>query len=209
VLALLAGGAAAQDVRLYRADEAVDPHDVARILDTSPPPAPVMKMRSLRLLDDAAANTLGGSAAPQQLAAATPQPAADSYAADAGKPVAAPSHPVERVKAKALALPIQFAFDSANILPAARRQLEALAEGIRMLPAIQSVVIEGHTDARGSEAYNDQLSTRRAYAVKRYLVTVQGIDPGRLRAVGMGKYAPLSGRDPYAPENRRVQFRGE
>jgi outer membrane protein OmpA-like peptidoglycan-associated protein len=77
------------------------------------------------------------------------------------------------------------------------------------LPAVQAVVIEGHTDARGSDAYNDQLSLKRAYAVKRYLVAMHSIDPGRLRALGMGEYAPLPGRDPMAPENRRVQFRGE
>jgi hypothetical protein len=57
VLALLVGSAVAQDVRLYRADEAVDPQDVARILDTSRHPAPAGKMRSLRLLDDAASDS--------------------------------------------------------------------------------------------------------------------------------------------------------
>ena len=51
VLSLAAGSALAQqDVRVYRADEAVNPQDVADILDTTP--APAMKMRSIRLLDD-------------------------------------------------------------------------------------------------------------------------------------------------------------
>jgi OmpA-OmpF porin, OOP family len=197
VLALLAGSALAQDVRVYRADEAVDPADVARILNA----APKMKMRSIRLLDDPAPRP-----AAQQVAAVqeTVTEAATSYPAE--RPI---ERPVERIRASALALPVQFAFDSSDILPAARRQLDALAEGIRMLPALQSVVIEGHTDARGTDVYNDQLSTRRAYAVKRYLVALHGIDPGRLRAVGMGRFAPLGGRDPLAPENRRVQFRGE
>lgn len=197
VLALLAGPALAQDVRVYRADEAVNPADVARILDT----APKMKMRSIRLLDEPAPRP-----AAQQVAAVQ-EPVADAAPAyPAQRPV---ERPVERIRASALALPVQFAFDSSDILPAARRQLDALAEGIRMLPALQSVVIEGHTDARGTDQYNDQLSTRRAYAVKRYLVTLHGIDAGRLRAVGMGRFAPLGNRDPYAPENRRVQFRGE
>ena len=106
-------------------------------------------------------------------------------------------------------LPVQFAFDSAEILPSARSQLDALAEGIRMLPAVQAVVIEGHTDAIGSDAYNETLSLRRAYAVKSYLVASHRIDPTRLHAVGLGKFQPLPGRDPQAPENRRVQFRGE
>jgi OmpA-OmpF porin, OOP family len=103
---------------------------------------------------------------------------------------------------------VQFAFDSADLLPNARPQLDALAEGIRLLPPTASVRIEGHTDAAGSDAYNDHLSRRRAESVKRYLVA-HGIDPSRLRAVGLGEQATLPGRDPQAPENRRVQFRGE
>jgi len=85
----------------------------------------------------------------------------------------------------------------------------ALAQGIRLLPAIRSVMIQGHTDAVGSDFYNEELSQRRALAVKRYLVATHGIDPSRLRTMGVGKYEPLPGRDPFAPENRRVQFRGE
>jgi OmpA-OmpF porin, OOP family len=71
------------------------------------------------------------------------------------------------------------------------------------------VLIQGHTDAAGSDQYNELLSQRRAFAVKRYLVSAQGIDPSRLRAVGLGEYQPLPGSDPYGAENRRVQFRGE
>ena len=86
---------------------------------------------------------------------------------------------------------------------------KALTEGIRRLPAAQAVLIEGHTDATGPEPYNERLSERRAQAVKGYLVARHGIDAARLRAVGRGERAPLPGRDGEAPENRRVQFRGE
>ena len=199
LLALVAGPALAQDVRLYRAGDAVDPRDVAAILGQPSAAAAPIKMRSIRLLDDAAAP----SAQPQLITAATQ--AAAAYGADANGNPKAPSP----VRAGALALPVQFAFDSADILPSARQQLDALAEGILMLPTLQSVVIEGHTDASGSDQYNEQLSQRRAYAVKRYLVASHHIDPARLRAVGLGEFAPLSGRDAYAAENRRVQFRGE
>lgn len=181
LFALFAGAAMAQDVKLYRAGDSVDPRDVAAILDAPKP----IKMRSIKLLDDAPVAKL--------VAAADPAPAA-----------AAPrAHP------SALALPVQFAFDSADILPAARAQLDALAEGIRLLPDDKSVAIEGHTDATGSDEYNEKLSHRRAQAVKRYLVAQHGIEPARLRAIGMGEHAPLPGRDPHAAENRRVQFRGE
>ncbi|HTP73030.1 MAG TPA: OmpA family protein [Burkholderiaceae bacterium] len=110
---------------------------------------------------------------------------------------------------QALALPIPFAFDSADILPQARSQLDAIAAGIRLLPATQKVVIEGHTDAVGSEEYNDELSQRRAQSVRRYLVATHGIEASRLEAEGMGKHQPLPGTSPTASENRRVQFRGE
>lgn len=140
---------------------------------------PAMKMRSLRLLDDS----------PSAKAATVTEPAAKT----SGE----------------LSLPVQFAFDSAEILPGARRQLDAVAEGIRLLPNGKPVLIQGHTDATGSDQYNDSLSQRRAHAVKQYLVASHGIDPARLRAVGRGEHAPLPGQDPFAAENRRVQFRGE
>jgi outer membrane protein OmpA-like peptidoglycan-associated protein len=179
LLTLLAAGptrAGADDVRLYRAGERVNPNEVAAILDSARP-----KFRSLRLLDDGVPDARIASA---------------EAAAAAAKP-------------KSLALPVQFAFDSHDILPAARAQLDALADGIRLLPEDRQVAIEGHTDAIGSEEYNARLSMRRAFAVKRYLVAQHGIDAARLRAIGMGKVATLPGHDPYAAENRRVQFRGE
>lgn len=163
--------AQAGDVKVFRSSEAVDPSEVARILDRSAP----IKMRSLRLLDDG--------------------PAA-AVAREAAGPAA-------------LSLPVPFAFASAEILPQAKPQLDAIAAGIRMLPATQKVVIEGHTDALGSEQYNDELSQRRAQSVRRYLVATHGIESARLQAVGLGEHNPLPGRSPQAGENRRVQFRGE
>jgi outer membrane protein OmpA-like peptidoglycan-associated protein len=185
LLALGAGSAAADGVRLYRAGETVDPREVAAILD----PAPVQgRMRSLRLLDE-----------PSPAGAA----AVAAAAAGAGAAAAAAALP------SSVALPVQFAFDSAEIMPGARAQLDALAEGIRLLPPGVAVRIEGHTDSSGSDAYNDRLSRRRAEAVMSYLVALHRIDPARLRAVGLGEQETLPGRDPGAAENRRVQFRGE
>ena len=112
------------------------------------------------------------------------------------------------VAASALSLPVQFEFDSAAIRPDAREQLDALAQGIKLLPARRLVVIEGHTDAVGTEDYNLNLSQRRAAAVKQYLVQQHGIAPQRLRSLGVGKAQPVPDLAPDAPENRRVQFRG-
>jgi OmpA-OmpF porin, OOP family len=123
---------------------------------------------------------------------------------DASDPVAA----AEKAQASSLSLPIQFGFDSAQILPQARIHLEALAEGIKLLPETQAVVIEGHTDALGAEQYNLDLSNRRALAVKNYLARNHGIDQSRLRIEAHGESKPLIIQDPFAPDNRRVQFRG-
>lgn len=65
--------------------------------------------------------------------------------------------------------------------------------------------IEGHADATGSYDYNQGLSERRAEAVAAYLGQI-GIQSKRLKSVGKGESEPLSDRDPYAPENRRVEF---
>jgi OmpA-OmpF porin, OOP family len=110
--------------------------------------------------------------------------------------------------ARALSIPIRFEFDSSEVLPVGRRQLDAIAEGIRRLPASRLVTIEGHTDAIGTDDYNLALSLRRATAVRNYLVRDQGIDPARLREAGFGRQRPLAGTRPEAAENRRVQFRG-
>jgi outer membrane protein OmpA-like peptidoglycan-associated protein len=115
----------------------------------------------------------------------------------------------EAPNAQALSLPVHFAFDSSRIDDAARPQLDALAAGIKLLPNSQTIVVEGHTDAIGSDVYNLQLSQRRAAAVKNYLVTVHGIEAGRLKDVGYGENRPIDGVDPMASENRRVQFHGQ
>jgi len=107
-----------------------------------------------------------------------------------------------------LSLPVQFEFDSASISASAREQLDALAEGIKLLPPERKVVVEGHTDASGSDEYNLSLSLRRAQAVKQYLVREHGIAAARLQDTGVGKRQPAFEGDPYAAENRRVQFRG-
>jgi outer membrane protein OmpA-like peptidoglycan-associated protein len=115
--------------------------------------------------------------------------------------------PAQR-RSDALSIPVLFAFDSSQIVPVAKRQLDAIAEGIRRLPPSRVVAIEGHTDAIGSDDYNLALSLRRAAAVKNYLVSAHGIDSARLKETGFGRQRPLPGTQPEAAENRRVEFRG-
>ena len=175
----------AQSAVHYREGQRVDPFEVAHILGSNAAAvaAPRMKTRSIRLLDGEATQ----------------------YAAAATAPAAAPE---TAAGPTALSLPVRFAFDSVAIAPEAREQLDALAQGIKMLPGGQRVLIEGHTDATGSDEYNQRLSERRAQTVKRYLVQVHGIEAARLNTSGLGEAQPIEGSHPFAPENRRVQFRG-
>ena len=196
-VAQAAWAAPKEEMLYYRDGVRFDPAVVALILA-----GPGLK-RSIRLLpadsrDDAlpAAGTsaethaLGGAAPVATLAAAQVE-----LAPTARQP-------------ESIALPVQFAFDSADILPRARTQLDAVAEGIKLLPPSRSVLIEGHTDASGTHPYNLQLSRKRAEAVKRYLVSEHGLDAQRLKTVGFGEDRPIDGADASKPENRRVQFRG-
>jgi outer membrane protein OmpA-like peptidoglycan-associated protein len=69
------------------------------------------------------------------------------------------------------------------------------------------VIVEGHTDSRGSEEYNQQLSERRAQSVADALA-FRGVDRGRVEAVGRGKALPVASNDNAAgqQQNRRVEL---
>ena len=103
-------------------------------------------------------------------------------------------------------LPIQFAYDSAELSGTAMHNLVTIAQAI-LAPELQGVrfVVEGHTDASGTAAYNRSLSLRRADAALRYLVSL-GVQPARLVANGRGETDLLPGVDPRAAEQRRVEF---
>ncbi|MGE0797047.1 MAG: OmpA family protein [Lautropia sp.] len=198
IAALQPLAAGAQGVVVYRAGERVDPSAVARILsgagDEVVRPAGV-RTRSLRLLD--------GSGP----AAAAPAPALPPNALVMAERGSRERPAAERVPTS-LSLPVQFAFDSAELLPDALVQLDAVAEGIKMTAPDRAVLIEGHTDSTGPDAYNQSLSERRADAVKRYLIGTHGIAPQRLNVVGLGESSPVDSANPSAAVNRRVQFRG-
>lgn len=107
----------------------------------------------------------------------------------------------------AFALPIRFAFDSSRLLPGAADQLDSVAEGLKLLDGQVALMIEGHTDAHGKAAYNQALSQRRADAVRKYLIDRHGIDAQLLKTQGKGASDPINKSNPFAGENRRVQFR--
>jgi outer membrane protein OmpA-like peptidoglycan-associated protein len=100
---------------------------------------------------------------------------------------------------------IEFAFDSADLSPAQKPLLEQLCR-VMKASNIAMFRIVGHTDAAGSDTYNERLSILRAEEVRRYFVTECGIDPARLEAVGMGERFPYDAGNPHADANRRVEF---
>jgi outer membrane protein OmpA-like peptidoglycan-associated protein len=107
---------------------------------------------------------------------------------------------------------VLFDFDKYAIRRDARPTLARLAELIRQMPEGR-VLIEGHTDAKGSEAYNLKLSERRAEAVAEWLGVQEGIDTTRLDRRGLGEARPAApntradGRDD--PEGRQRNRRVE
>lgn len=100
---------------------------------------------------------------------------------------------------------IPFAYNSADLLPEGRPFLDQLGQVMQSEPNL-ALAVEGHTDAHGGDAYNLALSKRRAKAVQAYLSTVWHVPAERLTVTGKGKSEPLNA-DPFAAENRRVQFR--
>ena len=101
---------------------------------------------------------------------------------------------------------VLFDTSAATLKPGAGAVLDRVA-GFLKENSGTKVMIEGHTDARGSEAYNQALSERRAQAVADALA-FRGIDRGRVEAVGRGKSLPVASNDTAAgqQQNRRVEL---
>jgi outer membrane protein OmpA-like peptidoglycan-associated protein len=106
----------------------------------------------------------------------------------------------------AVDLEVFFEFNSEAILPKAMPQIDKLGNALTQ-PEIGSALfsINGHTDAVGSDTYNDRLSERRAEAIKRYLVDHFRMPSQNLVTAGYGKRKLKNPADPFGAENRRVQ----
>ena len=101
----------------------------------------------------------------------------------------AASIPEPRLERYSLSAKELFEFDKAE-LRTPQPKLDEIADVLKRYPKIADVDITGHTDRLGSEAYNLDLSLRRARAVKDYLVS-RGVEAGRLRANGKGEANPV------------------
>jgi outer membrane protein OmpA-like peptidoglycan-associated protein len=135
-----------------------------------------------------------------------PAPAPPPKAAPPPPPPPPPAEP--EVGTKIMSLEgAHFAFNSAVLMDAGKVRLD---EGAKMLMEHSALTVEvaGHTDAVGSDAYNQKLSERRAKSVASYLES-KGVDPAHLAPViGYGKSKPIATNDTAEgrAQNRRVEL---
>lgn len=94
-----------------------------------------------------------------------------------------------------------FDFDSSSLKPGSYTEIARVANILNKYTQT-TIRVEGHTDATGSEMYNQALSERRAQAVKNAL-TQSGVNPARVLTVGFGESQPISSSDTI---NRRVSI---
>lgn len=100
---------------------------------------------------------------------------------------------------------ILFGIDSSQLSSSSRTNLQDLAKSLAKYPNT-NVVIVGHTDATGSDAYNQDLSERRASSTASYLVS-QGVARNRITTLGRGESEPVASNDTETgrQDNRRVE----
>lgn len=113
-----------------------------------------------------------------------------------------------------LAADVLFEFDKAVILPKAEQTLKQAAALIGEKAANSTVRIEGHTDAKGDDNYNQKLSERRAKAVKDWFIDKGGLKKVKFKTQGLGEQQPVAPNakpngsdDPEGRQkNRRVEI---
>jgi len=103
-------------------------------------------------------------------------------------------------------LKIEFDTDKYFIRAKYNNEIKKVADYMKKYPNT-TVVMEGHTDNVGDDAYNQELSQNRANSVKQYLVNNFGIKASRLTAIGYGESRPVASNDTEEgrQKNRRVQ----
>lgn len=102
---------------------------------------------------------------------------------------------------------LYFDFNRDTLKPESRAALEAIAAALSAAPG-RKVRIEGHTDNVGSDAYNDDLSLRRARAVRAALETELGLEVSKVGIFGHGERKPIESNDTISgrARNRRVEL---
>jgi outer membrane protein OmpA-like peptidoglycan-associated protein len=101
---------------------------------------------------------------------------------------------------------VVFETGKADLKPGAAVRLQPLAQYLSANPDVK-VRIDGHTDSQGSDSYNQDLSERRAQAIRTALGSA-GVDPARIQAIGHGEATPLADNKTATgrQQNRRVEI---
>ena len=105
-------------------------------------------------------------------------------------------------------LDIKFEFNSSVLSPSAISQLEELGAALSSAQLnTGEFEVSGHTDSKGSAAYNKSLSLKRAQSVENYLIKHFKLESSRLKSLGYGEEQPIFVTDPTNGANRRVEIR--
>jgi outer membrane protein OmpA-like peptidoglycan-associated protein len=113
----------------------------------------------------------------------------DTHGAVAGKPLSQNISVAPMLPGTVVELPnIYYNFNDATLRPDARKDLDLVVSLMRQQPSI-TIEVGSHTDCRGSDYYNQELSQRRANGVVQYLVS-QGIERNRVKPIGYGESEP-------------------
>ncbi len=101
---------------------------------------------------------------------------------------------------------IVFDVNSAALKPQSMKTIDQIADVMNNNPE-SDILVKGHTDNKGAEKYNQELSERRANSVRNYLIA-KGVAPARITAIGFGMTMPVAPNDtPEGREkNRRVEI---
>ncbi|MFH1914966.1 MAG: OmpA family protein [Pseudomonadota bacterium] len=159
---------------------------------------------------DMTANLTGTPAPAPSAAGQELPPEAPATKAPAPPTPTGPAADLLRPQVNGVNLDIQFDFDKDTVKPESYPLLDALGEALNS-PQLKgrSIIVGGHTDARGDDTYNLALSKRRAEAVKAYLVNKWGVAPAQIETAGYGKTRPIAtgATANDMRKNRRVEIR--
>ena len=99
--------------------------------------------------------------------------------------------PAPQVQKITLDSKVLFDFDKAVLKPEGKAAIDSQVVGkLAQIQKLEVVLVTGHTDRLGTEAYNQKLSQRRADAVRDYLVS-KGVDKAKIETIGMGEKQPV------------------
>ncbi|SHH16018.1 outer membrane protein OmpA [Massilia sp. CF038] len=136
----------------------------------------------------------------------TPPPVVEPVAVTPVAPVAPVVEPTITAEKVSFAADAFYDFDKATLKPEGKAKLDDLASKLSGIN-LEVIIAVGHTDSKGTDAYNEKLAIRRAESVKAYLQG-KGVDANRIYTEGKGEKQPVADNktDAGRAQNRRVEI---